>query len=94
MLDVRGRRGPVLSPDADLVVWFREGGDKLVAALQAAPGTTTMQTFYGIHQPSLLIRRAATETAIHRWDAQGASGTPGPLNPALSAEASTSSSTC
>ncbi|MET0147083.1 MAG: maleylpyruvate isomerase family mycothiol-dependent enzyme [Ilumatobacteraceae bacterium] len=75
-----------LAPDADLVTWFHAGGNQLVTALQNAPAGTTIQSFYGKHQPSLLVRRSATETAIHRWDVEGASGTSGPLNPALSAE--------
>jgi uncharacterized protein (TIGR03083 family) len=75
-----------LLPGADLAGWFSAGGDQLVAALQAASLDATMRTFYGEHQPSLLVRRATMETAVHRWDVDGALGRPTPLDPALSAE--------
>jgi uncharacterized protein (TIGR03083 family) len=70
-------------PDADLIPWFREGADELVQALRKAPPRQTTHTFYGVHQPWLLMRRAATETAIHRWDADGAVGAPAALEPSL-----------
>jgi uncharacterized protein (TIGR03083 family) len=76
-----------LGSDADVVSWFQEGADELVEALQAAPAGKTTRTFYGTHQPALLIRRAATETAVHRWDAEGAVDTPRPFDAPLAVAA-------
>src|SRR4051812_22677906 len=76
-----------LEPNADLVAWLEQGADDLSQALRAATPTKTMRTFYGVHHPALLIRRAATETTVHRWDAAGANGTPQPIEPTLADDA-------
>ena len=74
-------------PQGDLVAWFRQGAQGLAELLGDAAPTKTIHTYLGSHQPWLLARRAATETAIHRWDAEGVSGTPTPLPPDLAADA-------
>ena len=81
------RRHMTGPPAVDVAAWFRDGAADLVAALGEARPTNTVHTFYGTHHPLLLSRRAATETAIHRWDAEGVVGTPRPLDPALATDA-------
>jgi uncharacterized protein (TIGR03083 family) len=70
-------------PDGDLIPWFRSGVSGLVDALRLADPNKTIETYLGTHQPVLLARRAATETAVHRWDAQGVVGASTGLTPAL-----------
>ena len=70
----------------DLVAWLRQGAADLSASLRAASPTSTLATFYGVHQPALLVRRAATETSIHRWDAEGVTGRPHPIETTLADE--------
>jgi len=62
-------------PDGQLLDWFREGHAGLVAALRAAPPDLSCWTF--LPAPSGLAfwaRRQAHETAIHRADAELATG--------------------
>jgi len=80
------KQGRALRADSDLVSWLREGADSLMQALRDAPASTSTHTFYGVTDPSLLMRRVATETAVHRWDAEGVTGTQSPLDPVLAAE--------
>ena len=74
-------------PDEDVAVWFRNGVDDLVHAIeQGAPGKT-INWIYGVHGLSVLARRAATEIAIHRHDAEGAVGAAAALHPTLAVDA-------
>ena len=73
--------------EGDLLAWFRAGIDDLVDALNGAEPTKTIHTYLGSHQPWLLARRAATETAIHRWDAEGVTGTRHHVPSGLAADA-------
>jgi uncharacterized protein (TIGR03083 family) len=83
------REGPLVLDPTGRLGGHRNGsaGDPrdTQRALGEAPAGNTVHTFYGVHGPALLLRRAATETAIHRWDAEGAVGTPAPLSPELGA---------
>ncbi len=83
--EVRAARRSQQPPATEVVGWFRRGLDDLLRALEEAPPGGIVHTFYGSHGPDLLIRRAATEIAIHRWDADSVAGTPEPLSPALGA---------
>jgi uncharacterized protein (TIGR03083 family) len=61
--------------DIALVDWFREGHAALVAALRAAPPDLECWTFLPAPSPlAFWARRQAHETAIHRVDAESASG--------------------
>jgi uncharacterized protein (TIGR03083 family) len=68
------------------VVWFGDAVDELIERLVEAPASKKIDWIYGVHDPSMLARRAATEITIHRWDAESAVGTPRPLDPALAGE--------
>ena len=66
--------GP-LPDDADLLTWFRDGHDALVDALRAAP--EDLECWHFLNAPSPLAfwaRRQAHEMAIHRADAEAATG--------------------
>jgi len=61
--------------DADLVPWFRAGHAALVEALAAAPADLEAPTFLDAPTPlAFWARRQAHETAIHRVDAESATG--------------------
>jgi uncharacterized protein (TIGR03083 family) len=78
---VRFRDTPVPGPDDDLATWYEANVAGLVAALQGVDLDGTWPTFAG-PQPGLFYpRRMALETAVHRWDADGA-----PIDPELAVE--------
>ena len=61
--------------------WFEEGVTELTAALEEAGPDVAMWTFPGGGGTSRFwFRRQAEETAVHRWDAQLAVGTPDPID--------------
>ena len=61
--------------DAGLGAWFREGHAALVATLATAPADVAALTFLPAPSPlAFWARRQAHETAIHRADAEAASG--------------------
>lgn len=63
-------------PDRDLADWFREGHERLVAALRDSPADLRCWTIMGAPSPrDFWARRQAHETSIHRVDAELASGT-------------------
>ena len=74
-------------PDESLLSWFGEGHARLVAALREAPADVACWTF--LPAPSGLAfwaRRQAHETAIHRADAEGATGSITAFDPDLAAD--------
>lgn len=71
--------GPV---EGELLDWFRTGHAELTTALRAAPEDLTAFTFLPADSPKhFWSRRQAHETAIHRIDAEGASGADGAVMP-------------
>jgi uncharacterized protein (TIGR03083 family) len=61
--------------DDDLVAWFDQGRAALVAALEAAPDDLDCWTFLRAPSPrAMWARRQAHETAVHRVDAELATG--------------------
>ncbi|MEU9123720.1 maleylpyruvate isomerase family mycothiol-dependent enzyme [Streptomyces sp. NPDC048506] len=87
---VTERRGDVPSPaapddPAGLLRWFDKASATLWAALNTDP-TTTAWTFHPPHTVGFWQRRRCLEALVHRWDAQHARGTAGPLDPELAGE--------
>lgn len=78
---VRFRDTPVPGPDDDLRAWFAANVDGLAAALDAIDLGGTWPTFAGPQPGTFYPRRMALETAVHRWDADGA-----PVAPDLAVE--------
>src|SRR6478609_7389631 len=70
------KNGSAQHPDAEVLPWFLDGMNRLMLALRTTPPTKQVTTFYGTHPPSLVARRMAHETIVHRWDAQNALGAP------------------
>lgn len=72
--------------DPALARWFAEGAEQLIATLAAADPAAPCWSFTADRTAGFWVRRQALETAVHRWDAQGAEGEPDPLDPELAAE--------
>lgn len=70
----------------ELADWY----DDRVATLVERLGTMDLEarwpTFAGRQPGSFFPRRMAHETAVHRWDAEGAVGAPAPIDDALAAD--------
>lgn len=64
---------PLIAPDkGDPIAWYRQIGDGLIKALRSTPPGTNV--FCVTNQPTVgaWARRQASETSVHRWDAQNA----------------------
>ena len=73
--DANAAVGPIPEDDAKLFEWFREGHTALVATLESVPDDVVAFTFLPAPNPrAFWARRQAHETAIHRADAELASG--------------------
>ena len=71
-------------PDEELLRWYREGHEALVAALRDAPSDLAAGTFLPAPSPRhFWARRQAHETAIHRADADAACGVTAVFDPAF-----------
>jgi uncharacterized protein (TIGR03083 family) len=72
---------PALSPGDDLCAQAENELGRLLEALAAADPDAEVWTFGSDHHVRFWERRMVLETGVHRWDAQGAVGTPDPLRP-------------
>ena len=75
-------------PD-DLVAypdWFEAGAAQLAAMLRELDPATEMWSWSGDMRAGFWSRRMAHETAIHRWDAQSATGMHDPLDVAFAVD--------
>ncbi len=71
----------------DLVHWFVEGSEQLVATLTAEGPSAPVWNFAGAPAAALFwFRRMAHETAVHAWDAAAAAGTAAPLDATLASD--------
>jgi uncharacterized protein (TIGR03083 family) len=68
---------------AALAEWVRAGSDRLVEVLAATPPSTELWTFAGPGPAGFWFRRQAHEVALHRVDAELASGPISPMDAAL-----------
>src|SRR5205823_3910842 len=75
-------------PDDDAVLdWFRDGYARLVTTLADASDRLECWTFLPSPSPrAFWARRQAHETAIHRVDAESASGEPVTFDPAFAVD--------
>jgi uncharacterized protein (TIGR03083 family) len=76
------------APDTELIEWFRDGYQALVATLQTAdPGANYAFFLRNASSPlAFWARRQAHETAIHRADAQLAAGQTSEYKPGFAAD--------
>ncbi len=73
--------------DDDLIDWYLETNANLVRALEAASPTDEMPTFLPAPSPlAMWARRQAHETAVHRFDAEDATGTGSGFDPEFAAD--------
>jgi uncharacterized protein (TIGR03083 family) len=72
-------------PD-DLVDWFIDGVDLLVDRLTAVGADAEVPTWFGPRRAQFWARRAAHETAMHRWDLQAAVASPEPIERSLAVD--------
>jgi uncharacterized protein (TIGR03083 family) len=74
------RRGMAPAPDGPAVIdWFDEGADALIQALSEAGTEKAVWNWTDSSRSYFWFRRQAQETAVHRWDAQSASGAGEPI---------------
>ena len=75
------------APDPDLLAWFRDGHAALVETLSTADPGLVCATFMDAPSPlAFWARRQAHETAIHRADAESASGVRPEYEPEFAAD--------
>ena len=73
--------------DNDLVDWYLKTNANLVQALEAASPADEIPTFLPAPSPlAMWARRQAHETAVHRFDAQNATGTGSEFDPAFASD--------
>jgi uncharacterized protein (TIGR03083 family) len=72
--------------DDELVAWYRAGLGHLLAVLEALDPATSVWTWSRQHDVGFIVRRMAHETAVHRWDADGAAGESQPIEAALASD--------
>lgn len=77
---------PAPPSGAALAAWYREGVTLLANELAAADPEQPAWNWSGDHRVAFWLRRMAQETLVHRWDAEAATGAPGPVDPALAAD--------
>ncbi len=80
------RLGRVFPPDEEwdtVMPWFREGAAEMAGILEHTDPRTPVWAFGRDHSVGAWRVRMALETAVHRWDAQRALGSPDPLDARL-----------
>ncbi|MEV7524324.1 maleylpyruvate isomerase family mycothiol-dependent enzyme [Streptomyces sp. NPDC091371] len=75
-------------PEA-LTDWFARGARELVELFRELGPDTPVWSWSAEQTSGFWLRMQLIELAVHRWDAESATGSPGPLDPALAADAVT-----
>jgi uncharacterized protein (TIGR03083 family) len=84
---MQGYEAPVRPSEAELITWAGERTSLLLAALEAVDPDEPRWNWSGRDQTAgWIARRMLHETVIHRWDAESATGTPGPIARELAAD--------
>ncbi|MFD7259839.1 maleylpyruvate isomerase family mycothiol-dependent enzyme [Streptomyces sp. NPDC059874] len=73
-------------PEA-LTDWFAQGARELVELFRELGPDTPVWSWSAEHSSGFWLRMQLIELAVHRWDAEAATGTPDPLDPAVAADA-------
>jgi uncharacterized protein (TIGR03083 family) len=74
-------------PAGALAGWFEEAHAELVEVLTNEAPDAPAWNWSGANETAAFwLRRMANETAVHRWDAELAHGTPEPVEPELAAD--------
>jgi uncharacterized protein (TIGR03083 family) len=81
-------RAPLQSPvPAALVDWFHAGAEALRERFRATGPKERVWTWSADQSAGFWQRMQAIEAAVHRWDAENAVGTAGPIDAELAADA-------
>ena len=67
----------------DLLDWFRDGVARLADILEHADGSIPVWSWSAQKNIAFIQRRMPQETAVHRWDAESATGSEQPIEPEL-----------
>jgi len=71
---------PIAAPDSnDAVDWYRSIGARLVMALRSSPADAHVWGVTNERPVGAWARRQASDTSVHRWDAQNATGDAEPI---------------
>ena len=71
---------PIAAPDSnDAVDWYRSIGARLVMALRSSPADAHVWGVTNERTVGAWARRQASDTSVHRWDAQNATGDAEPI---------------
>jgi uncharacterized protein (TIGR03083 family) len=73
-------------PPDEVLAWYAEGLEQLLATIAAADLDRTVWTWTGPQPTRWILRRMAQETAVHRVDAELAAGPRGPIAPDLAVD--------
>ncbi len=74
---------PEPPPGPEVLDWFNEGQNELLAVVEAVDHDKVVTTFTGPQPSSWWLRRLAHEASMHRWDAYAATGSPDPIDARL-----------
>ena len=69
----------IAPPDDDEINWYRAIGARLVTTLRSAPAEANVWGVTNQQSVGAWARRQASETSVHRWDAQNATGVATPI---------------
>ena len=75
-----------VAPETNLLAWYEAGLADLLDALRTADPDTSVWTFIGPRPARWWFRRMAQETAVHRVDAEQATGALGPVDAELAVD--------
>lgn len=84
--DARVDHDTIELPPADFLTWFRQGLDELASVLARRGPDSPTWTWGSDPTTRFWYRRAANETAMHRWDAQNAVGAEEPIDAGLAVD--------
>ncbi|KOU91106.1 MULTISPECIES: maleylpyruvate isomerase family mycothiol-dependent enzyme [unclassified Streptomyces] len=88
--DPSGLTAPETPDDPDaLTDWFARGARELAELLDELGPDTPVWTWSDEQTSGFWLRMQLIELAVHRWDAESATATPGPLDPDVAADAVT-----
>lgn len=70
----------------DLADWFAEGATALATTFRATDPATRVWTWGDQHDVGFWLRVQTIEAAVHRWDLEGAIGSPQPVDEEIAAD--------
>lgn len=79
-------RAPADATADDLADWFAEGATALAGTFRSTDPKTTVWTWGDVHGVSFWLRMQTIEAAVHRWDLEGAIGSPQPVDKELAGD--------